>query len=73
MSNIKKWEDLDHWVEIDLDKCVGAGECVEVCPADVYELNNGKVTAENIGECTDCLACQDVCPTNAILRHSAWD
>ncbi len=73
MVNIKKWEDNEHWVEIDLDLCVVAAECVNVCPVEVYELKNGKVMAENIGECTDCMACQDVCPTDAILKHSAWE
>jgi NAD-dependent dihydropyrimidine dehydrogenase PreA subunit len=72
MTNIKKWQENDHWVEIDLDRCVGAGECVEVCPVEVYELVDGKVIAENIAECTDCMACQDICPTSAILNHSAW-
>ena len=73
MTDIKKREGEDHWVEIDLDLCVGVAECVEVCPAEVYELVDGKVIAENIGECTDCMACLDVCPTNAILNHSAWE
>jgi len=72
MVNIKKWEAEDHWVEIDLDLCVGVAECVTVCPVEVYDLLDGKVVAENIGECTDCMLCQDVCPTNAILNHSAW-
>ena len=72
MSDIKKWEDEDRWVEVDLTLCVGAGECVIVCPVQVYELDDGKVVAENIGECIECMACQDVCPTNAILKHSAW-
>ncbi|MFW9987058.1 MAG: ferredoxin family protein [Candidatus Odinarchaeota archaeon] len=72
MVNIKKWEEEEHWVEIDLDLCVGAAECVNVCPVEVYTLIDGKVIADNIGECTDCLACLDVCPTNAILNHSAW-
>lgn len=72
MTKIKKWENEGHWVEVDLDLCIGAGECVQVCPVEVYELVDGKVIAENIGACTDCSACQDVCPTNAILRHSAW-
>ncbi|MFX1594078.1 MAG: 4Fe-4S dicluster domain-containing protein [Promethearchaeota archaeon] len=72
MVNIKKWEEEEHWVEIDLDLCVGAAECVNVCPVEVYELIDGKVVAENIAECTDCMACLDVCPTNAILNHSAW-
>lgn len=72
ISNVKKWEIAEHWVEIDLDLCIGAGECVKVCPVQVYELIDGKVTAENIGECIDCMACQDICPTEAILTHSAW-
>jgi NAD-dependent dihydropyrimidine dehydrogenase PreA subunit len=70
--NIKKWEDQDHWVEINLDLCVGAADFVDVCPVEAYELIDGKVIAENIGDCTDCTACLDVCPTSAILNHSAW-
>ncbi len=73
MTNIKKWEDNEHWVEIDLDLCVGAAECVKVCPSEVYRLVEGKVVAENIGECAQCLACQGSCPANAILNHSAWE
>ena len=73
MTNIKKWEDNEHWVEIDLDLCVGAAECVNVCPSEVYRLVEGKVVAENIGECVQCLACQGACPADAILNHSAWE
>ena len=72
MTKIKKWEGNDHRVEIDLDLCVGAADCIDVCPVGVYSLVDGKVLADNIAECTDCMACQDVCPTNAILNHSAW-
>ena len=69
MIKIKKWEKEEHWVEIDLDLCIGAAECVNICPVNVYELVDGKVIAENIGEC---IMCEGVCPTSAILRHSAW-
>jgi len=72
MTDIKKYEDNDHWVEINLDLCIGVGECVKACPVDVYGLVDGKVIADNIGACTDCGACQGVCPTSAILHHSAW-
>ena len=72
MSNVKKWEDADHWVEIDLDLCMGVGACSAICPVEVYEVVDGKVTAENIGECIQCGACQGVCPHNAILHHWAY-
>ena len=73
MSKIKKWEEEDHWVEIDLDLCKASNECVNICPMGVYEIIDGVVDASNIGECIECGACKDVCPTKAILRHWAWD
>jgi NAD-dependent dihydropyrimidine dehydrogenase PreA subunit len=73
MTNVKKWEEEDHWVEIDIDLCNGTGECVNICPMSVYEIIDGKVEANKISECIECGACQDVCPSNAILRHWAWD
>jgi len=72
IDKTKKWESNDHWVEINLDLCQGAGDCVEVCPVEVYDLDDGIVNATNIGECIDCMACQDICPYDAILKHSAW-
>ncbi|MFX0139124.1 MAG: ferredoxin family protein [Candidatus Hodarchaeota archaeon] len=72
MTNLKRWEDNNHWVEIDLDSCMASGECVAVCPSEVYEIIDGKVNAENIAECIECGACQDTCPYYAILSHAAW-
>ena len=72
IPNVKKWEHEDQWVEVDLDLCVGVAECVEVCPVGVYELFDGKVSAQNIGECIECMACLDICPTKAILNQSSW-
>ena len=40
---MKRWEENEHWVEIDLDLCKASGECVNVCPVEVYEIINGKV------------------------------
>lgn len=72
MTIVKKWEENNHWVEIDLDLCKASGEYVSVCPAEVYEIIDGKVDADNISECIECGACQDTCPYNAILDHAAW-
>ena len=72
MVDIKRFEDSEAWVETDLDLCAAAGDCVEVCPADVYDIVDGKVNADNIGECIECGACEDTCPNDAILKHWAW-
>ena len=72
MSNVKKFESADIWVEIDLDLCNGTGACVDVCPVGVYEVEGSKVNAGNIGECAECGSCKDECPNGAILGHSVW-
>ena len=72
MPNVKRWEEEDNWVEFDLDLCRASGECVNVCPAEVYVIIDGKVNAENISECIECGACQDTCPYGAISNHFAW-
>ena len=53
MTNLKRWEENNHWVEIDLDLCKASGECVNVCPVEVYEIINGKVNADNIFDCIE--------------------
>ena len=36
------------------DKCIGCGECVEVCPVNVYEMQNNKSVVVNAEECIGC-------------------
>jgi NAD-dependent dihydropyrimidine dehydrogenase PreA subunit len=72
VADIRKWESkkLGIVIEVDYDKCTGVGECVTVCPSNVYELVKGKTTAPNIDECIQCCACQESCPKLAI-KHSS--
>jgi NAD-dependent dihydropyrimidine dehydrogenase PreA subunit len=72
MPNKKKWSSNGNWVEVDLDLCAGSGECVEVCPSQVYNIIDGKVVADDLAECIQCGACQGTCPYGAILNHFAW-
>ena len=53
-------------VIVDADKCTGDGECVDVCPTEVYELKDGKADPLNAEECLGCESCIEVCETNAI-------
>ena len=73
MSNIKKWEKkIDHWIEVDLDLCNGSGECAEICPIGIYEVENGKAKIDYLEDCIKCQECKGVCPNNAIVGHWAW-
>lgn len=60
-------------VEVDLDKCNGDGVCVEVCPVEVFELqdvpgysDSQKSVPVRAEDCILCLACVTQCPTEAI-------
>ncbi|NOZ77017.1 MAG: 4Fe-4S dicluster domain-containing protein [Euryarchaeota archaeon] len=53
-------------IRIDCEKCDGCGDCVEICPTEVYEMVDGRVAAPNIAECIECCACVEVCPEGAI-------
>ncbi|MFX1570261.1 MAG: 4Fe-4S binding protein [Promethearchaeota archaeon] len=72
MTDMKKWKKGNHWIEIDQDRCNGLGNCARKCPAQVYQVINGKVNAEKIGECIECGTCQRACPFKAIISHWAW-
>ena len=61
----------DDWtIKVDHDKCIGAGDCVDVCPSDVFELVDGKSTAPNTDDCIECCACVGACPVEAIEHTS---
>ncbi len=57
---------MSYEVTVDADKCVGCGECVDVCPVQVYELQNDKSEPVNGEECLGCESCVEVCENNAI-------
>lgn len=55
--------------KVDAELCEGCGTCVDVCPADVFEMMAGKASAAKPDECLDCGACTEECPTNAIVME----
>jgi NAD-dependent dihydropyrimidine dehydrogenase PreA subunit len=52
--------------EVNSEKCTGCGECVEICPVEVYEIQNKKSVAVNEEECVGCESCIEVCEQEAI-------
>lgn len=55
-------------VKVDINKCIGCGQCVKVCPVDNIILDEGKPIFSN--KCVDCLACVRWCPKYALKNGS---
>ena len=53
-------------VEVNAEKCVGCGECIDICPVEVFELQDEKSVPVNAEECLGCESCIEVCEEGAI-------
>lgn len=52
--------------EVTPERCVGCGECVEICPGEVYELQNEISVPAYADACFGCESCIEVCEHDAI-------
>lgn len=52
-------------ITVDEEKCVGCGDCVPACPAQVFVLADSKATVTE-NECMGCQSCIALCPSEAI-------
>jgi NAD-dependent dihydropyrimidine dehydrogenase PreA subunit len=51
---------------VDAEKCAGCEECVDVCPVEVFEMENDKSVVVEPDECLGCESCVEVCEEGAI-------
>lgn len=51
---------------INSSRCIGCERCVLLCPTHALGKRNGKAALVEPDVCTYCVACEDVCPTQAI-------
>lgn len=53
-------------LELDRDKCVGCGVCLQVCPHEVFRMDGRTVLIHDRDACMECGACAKNCPAGAI-------
>jgi len=51
---------------VNQDKCNGCGNCAEICPSEVYEIESDKSNPAHPEDCIECWACVSQCPTESI-------
>ncbi len=57
-------------LRLDSDKCTGCGICLDVCPHNVFKMENKKSKIINKDSCMECGACDKNCPVKAINARS---
>ena len=53
-------------LELNREKCAGCGVCMEVCPHQVFRLEDGKAAINNRDSCIECGACALNCFFSAV-------
>ena len=55
--------------KVDLDKYTGCGTCADVCPSEVFDIEDDKSIVARPDDCTECESCVDECPEEAITME----
>ena len=53
-------------ISIDEQKCTVCGECVKICPTEIYKQEGDRIVVGNSDECSGCQSCVSVCESQAI-------
>ncbi len=53
-------------IVVDEEKCKACGECVKICPGEIYKIENDRVIVGNSADCSGCQSCVSVCENQAI-------
>lgn len=57
-------------LELNSNRCIGCGRCMEVCPHAVLGIENYKAKIKDKNVCMECGACMNNCPVKAISVHA---
>ena len=51
-------------LKVDIDKCIGCGQCEKLCPMKNITIKNQKAVSSD--QCTMCYRCINKCPKQAL-------
>jgi ferredoxin len=54
-------------LKLETDKCVGCGNCEQVCPHRIFRVKDKKAIITDLDGCMECGACAKNCPVDAIF------
>jgi NAD-dependent dihydropyrimidine dehydrogenase PreA subunit len=57
---------MAYHISVEPEKCEGCEECVDICPMDVFEMEDGKSVPVNADACEGCESCVATCEPGAI-------
>ena len=60
-------------IQIDRTKCVGCGQCAEICPGTLIRMTQKKAEMRYPMECWGCASCVKECPAQAISLYLGAD
>jgi electron transfer flavoprotein alpha subunit len=60
------YEEFKMAVQIDIEKCTGCGNCVEICPVKAIKISDNKAQVSE--DCIECGVCINSCPVQAITN-----
>ncbi len=55
------------FISVDGEKCSGCADCMRVCLAGCFTVENKKARVVSLAECMECASCWYVCDREAIL------
>ena len=53
-------------ITLDDKKCKVCGECVSICPVEIYKQEGDRIVVGSSDECSNCQSCVSVCTSEAI-------
>ncbi len=57
-------------LKYDQAKCIGCGQCVNVCPHQIFVMDNKKARITDLDRCMECGACAVNCPVQALAVNA---